>query len=470
MPSPISYAKWSEDFGKSFSGNDQDDVLYHMIKSDEFLNRCIRRKIDAKIFSSRMRQKYCKMILDYYDKYTKAPTNDFITVISTELEGGFLFTDDEVDGVAVYAEKLFSRNVTRGNADFLDDRLDYFLRDRIAQTALGDMIKLSGRPNVKPDGFLGIMSKAVVEANLMTGRDMVESLLDETDYDFQSDVITRFNIPIIDNAMNGGFKAGQFGMIFGFTGRGKTWSIIHLAKIAARFGHTSLLICIELSNKVFKLRVRQALTGLTRFELGDVSNFRSMRRTIKDSMVRKADMLFLGDDEKSLSVSELPSIMSEIKDKKGLVPDLILIDSADDMNPPPGKYNSRTEKLTEIYTYLKNFAKDNDICTITTSQAIRKTEKKKWLYLSDVGEDINKARRSNVVIILNGLDDEMKVGLNRLSLAKYSDGQAGARCYVYQSLGRGQFVLDSGKYVEEGYKLLLERLKEEKLGAGQYGS
>lgn len=459
MPSSLDYAKWSQDFDKDFTNSDQDDVLYFMIKNQEFLSKCIRRRIDPKIFSSTVRQKFCKMILDYYDKYTKAPNDDFLTVVGAEIETGHLFTDEEIDNTAEYTEKLFSRNgSSRSNVDFLDDRINLFLKDRIAQTALNDLIKLSGRPHTTPDKFLDIMDKAVVESNLMTGREVVESLRDEIDYDLQSDIITRWNVPYIDKAMLGGFKEGQFGVIFAYTARAKTWAVTHLAKIGARFGNSSLVIPIELANKVFKQRMRQALTGLDKYEVTDVSRFRDIRQIVKASMVKKSDIFFLGEEEKVLSVSELPATIAEIKDKKGIVPKLILIDSADDMVPPPGRYRSKMEQLTAIYTYLKNFAKDTGICTITTSQAVRKAEGKLWLKLSDVGEDINKVRRAMVVITFNASDDEMKIGLNRMQLIKFSDGQAGARCYIYQDLGIGQFVVDYGRYRKDEYEMMVERL------------
>jgi hypothetical protein len=188
-----------------------------------------------------------------------------------------------------------------------------------------------------------------------------------------------------------------------------------------------------------------SFTGMTDHEIR--SNMSEVKETIQVSLVRKSDVLILDDDEKSLYVDDLSALVGEIETKYSKKIDLILIDSADDMLPIHGcKYGNTLEATDAKYTWLKNYAKNEDKCVITTVQSKAEGEKKFWLTAGTVGLGFVKARKATVGISLNATPEEIKAGLCRIYLFKHTDGRTGAKSWIRQDFSRGQFVTASGDY------------------------
>jgi len=255
---------------------------------------------------------------------------------------------------------------------------------------------------------------------------------------------------------------GSFILVLGYTSVGKSWCASHLVKHAARLGETPLLIDLERSNRQVRLRLRMCFTGMTSREIRQDS--RRASEVVEKSMVKKSNVILLSDDEKSMRVDELPNILDKVEKKYGRRPRFVMIDSADDFTPPEGRYREKIERHTATYTWLKNYAKEeeNDVCICTTTQAQRKAEHKLWLSSGNVGEDINKVRKATVGISINTISRqdgdfalEAQKGFARLFLFKNTDGPFGTRVWIKRDFRIGQFVLDWGLYNWLEYRELL---------------
>jgi replicative DNA helicase len=235
-----------------------------------------------------------------------------------------------------------------------------------------------------------------------------------------------------------------------------------LAKRAVRFGHSCLVIPTEMSNRTWRRRWKQSVTGMTLNELAAQPKAYQQQRA--QVFRRRSSVYLLDEEEKSMSVDALPAVVDEIQRRDGRRIDLILLDSADDLNPPSNassgekaRYRDKIERSTAIYTWLKNYGKDANICIITTSQSRRDAEKKWWATSGTIGEDINKIRKAHVGISLNAKDSELNKGYLRIMLFKHTDGSVGAKCWVRNAYERGQFAYYSEPYVHEVYKEILKK-------------
>lgn len=440
-------------------GKDQDKVVYLMLFDTSFLMTCVRKKIASRLFSSEVRQRLVDIVLEYYTNYQRAPAEDIVELISLKIKSGRI-REEDLDMYSAYLDKVCSQDESEISADFLIDRIESFMKKRIASTAISSLIKLRDRLGIEPDRCVTVMREAIRDIDSMIGRQVVESFVEDSSTELDLEVTTRFNIANIDESLGGGLRRGQLVVILGFINIGKSWSITHLAKMAARLGRTCLIISIEMANKLLKIRLKMCLTGMTKNELArDKSAAKSI---IETSMVRGSDIILLSDDESNLRVDGIPSVLEEIEKKYSHKPRLILIDSADDLLPPEGMDNYKPiERSKAVYTWLKNYAKDNDICIVTTTQAQRRGEKTYWMTAGYVGDDINKLRKATVGISLNATKDEIDAGYVRLYLFKNTDGPVGAKAWALQDFRRGQFICDKGKFNYIEYK---EILKEAGIG------
>jgi len=176
----------------------------------------------------------------------------------------------------------------------------------------------------------------------------------------------------------------------------------------------------------------------------------------------------VSDEEKSSRVDELPGLLEAAEEKHGQKPRLILIDSADDFLPPVGSYRGDIEKNTAIYVWLKNWAKNEDLCVVTTTQAQRRGENRWWSSGSTVGDNIKKIQKATVAISINATPLEIDGGFGRFFLFKNTEGPVGAKIWFKKGFEIGQMFTKQGNYNHLEY---LEMLKE--LGVwkeGQHGT
>ena len=384
--------------------DDQDKVIFLMLNNTEFLGSCMRKKITENLFSSEIRKKMVKLITNFYHTYGKSPGNSIAEIINYEIQQKRI-REENLEMYIAYLEKMRDMLDHDISSSYLLDQLDLFIKERVVHTTINNLSKLKDRFGIEPERFLDIMRKAVGETDSLVGKQMIEAFSEDPIVSPDSDIVTKFNIKPIDNALGGGLKKGMFVVLLAYLGVGKSWATIHLAKMATRLGQSPLIIPLEMPNKMLRTRLKMSFTGMTTAEINRSPT--SAKNIIEESLIKKTEILILSEEESSFYVDGLSSVLDEIESKHFIRPKLILLDSADDMLPPRGeKYSSKIEKSTAIYTYLKNFAKDNDICIVTTTQAQRRGESKWWLTSGTVGEDINKVRRATVGISLNAIERE----------------------------------------------------------------
>ena len=432
--------------------DDQDRIIHMCILDTKFLGQVIRQKIQPSHFASDIRRKTFKTVSEFYKDYKKAPREDIIHEIESKIKRKKIRSEDK----ELYEEYLLNvMSIPPFPQELVMNRLDFFVKTRIVSNLTNSLLKLQDFFDIDPDRALQEVRAAVLEANMSTGRAGAESILHDSIGNIQQQrFVTKFGIDHIDNQLGGGLKRTNYVVIQGYLGMGKSWCINHLAKMAVRFGYSPLVVPTEMSNNTARLRFKMSFTGMSADEV-----FKSpseVKEQTASSMNKGADIFLLSEDEKSMRVDELPAIIEDTESKTGKKIDLVLFDSADDLLPPDGRYRNSIESNTAIHTYLKNFAKDEDMCVVTTAQVRREGEKKEWLGPGNVADNINKFRKATVGISINGIEYEKKRHYYRIWLFKNTDGWEGAKIWCKRNFERGQFVTRYGKWQSHSYKELLE--------------
>lgn len=433
---------------------DQDEVIYLMITDTDALREITYKNTTVRNFTGKDRQKLVNYILDFYQRYGRAPKQDLVDYIETKRRVGVLNDTDE-ELLILKLTDILKLNVDRDRSSYIIDKLDRYTKQRIAATTMNQLSALQGHTQ-DPEKYLELMRNAVNQVEVSSTRSLIEDITDDPLIDFNPRVMTRFNVPVIDSYLGGGFQQGNFGVLQAYTGRGKSWSIIHLAKIAVRLRRNVLVIINEMANRVWKVRWRMSITGMTLDELRQMKTTQIIELQER-SMVGLSKLKLLTEEEKNFVVSDLERIVDETEQADGQPYDLILMDSADDLLPEPGNYRETHNRTTNIYTWLKNYSKSKDKCCITTAQSQRKGETTWWLNASNIGDDINKMRKATQGVSINALSGEIDAGYSRIYLFKNTDGPGEAKALITNDLARGQFVVNSVRYSHAGY---MEELKK----------
>ena len=422
--------------------DDQDRVIHLSILDTEFLGQAIRQKIEPRHFSSDVRQKVYKTSVEFYNNYGKAPGVDIVSEINSKIKRKKIREDDK-DLFENYLLDVIS--IPEFPKRHIMDNLAFFTKTRIVRTLLNTLLKQQDRFEIDPEKSLIALREAVIEANSVAGRSGAESILyDPVENITQRDFVTRFGIAPIDQQLKGGLRVGNYVIILAYLGMGKSWCINHLAKMAVRFGNSPLVIPTEMANETARLRFRMSFTGLTTEQVFERPA--EVRNQVAKSMLKGADIFLLSEEEKSMRVDELPAIIEDTEAKTGKEIKLILFDSADDLLPPDGHYAKPIDANTAIHTFLKNYAKDENKCVVSTVQAQRIGGEKFWLNAANVSDNINKFRKATVGISINGKENEKKRWYYRMWLFKNTDGREGARIWARRDFERGQFVTRYSRY------------------------
>ena len=446
----MDYLDWTPD--------DMDKVIYMMCNDTKFLGACLRKGITIDLFSSTVRQRFVKMLYDYFQKYQRSPGDDLIDVVANMITIGRGINAEDEDMYTQYFANIVEIGGLNISSEYLMDRIDFFIKVRIVNTVTNRLMKLQDTFGSNPDKPLGIISEAVDMANKTLGDSLAEAMTEDTIVDDYSDTAARFNIPLLDRAMGGGLKFGNYVLLLGFTGVGKSWLCVHLCKIAARIGNSVLYIPTELANRTAKIRLRMCMSGKTQDEINERPG--EVKKIIEKSLVKKSNIFLLSEEEKMMSVESLPNVLDDIESRYGKRPRVIIFDSADDLQPPKGRYDNSRDANTAIHTYLKNFAKDNDSCVMSTVQAKAEAEKGWWLGEGMMADNINKPRKATRALSINATKGELAEDYCRLYFFKNSDGPSGSKVWVKRNLGIGQFVMDSGWYKHKEYWGVLSAAQE----------
>jgi hypothetical protein len=250
--------------------------------------------------------------------------------------------------------------------------------------------------------------------------------------------------------------------------QGKSWSLVHYAKMSLLQGKKVLVITLEMSEVKYLLRFIQSLLSISKrksssheiinFILDDEGDFTtfdfskvdrmSFDETDSSAYVRKKIDKF--KNRMSLFVKEFPmgkltikgleTYLENLFNNYNYIPDVILIDYADLFELDSSSLRASTGA---VYKNLRGLASDRVIAAVTASQTNRLAVGKKVITLEDLSEDYSKGMTADIVVTYNQTPLEKAYGLARLYVAKNRDEDSGRTILISQNYGLGQFCLDS---------------------------
>ena len=394
-------------FGKRF----QENICQLMLEDRPFFDQ-ITEVLDINFFEKKYLQIFSQTLINYRDKYNQHPNAEvMMSLLRTEL-------NHHDKAVAQQVREFYARIHTSDGVEealYVKDQAIDFCRKQALKAAMIQSSKLLSSSSFDE------IEKVIKEA-LVLGTD------NNFGHDFHRDCLRRFELisrnPIttgwsrMDEICKGGLGSSELGVVIAPTGAGKSMVLVHLATRAILEGKTVVYYTLELKDTVVGQRFDCCISGIP---LGD-------HRMRKEEILKKIEdidgsLIIKEYPTKSASVQTLKNHIEKLR-KRGIEPDMILVDYADLLRPVRSSGEKRHE-LEETYEGLRGLAQTYEVPIWTASQTNRSGLNAEVITMEAISEAFNKCFVADFIFSLSRTVQDKQANKGRLFIAKNRNGPDG---------------------------------------------
>tara|TARA_R110001583_G_scaffold191714_2_gene357376 strand:+ start:6348 stop:7706 length:1359 start_codon:yes stop_codon:yes gene_type:complete len=394
-------------FGKSF----QEDLCHLMLQDRPFCDQ-ITEVLSLEFLQYEHLRVFTKTILDYRHNYKMHPS---YKIMATHISSGLdEYSDALQKQIRQFYAKVLSDSEIDGAQYIKDNALD-FCRKQVLKGAMMKSVKL-----IKTSSFDEIQK--VIQDALKLGTD------NNFGHDYLKDFEERFSIknrdPVptgwdrIDDICKGGLGKRELGVAIAPTGAGKSMILACLGANALKQGKTVVHYTLELADTVVGSRYDSSITGVP---LGDLmSNKQKILDVVKDV---EGTLIIKEYPTKSASTETIKNHIERLK-KRGIEPDMIIVDYADLLRPVKETREKRHD-LENIYEELRGIAQIYDCPLWTASQTNRSGLNAEVITMEAISEAFNKCFVSDFIFSLSRTIEDKNANTGRVFVAKNRNGPDG---------------------------------------------
>ena len=395
-------------YGKDF----QEKLCRLMLEDRPFCDQ-MEEVLNVNFFEKAYLRSFTSMILDYRTDYGTHPTYE---VLAMKIKGDITTLDRAVQTqVREFYARVLSNKSEIKEAEWVKDKALDFCRKQVLKEAMLQSVKL-----LKSSSFDEIQK--VIEDALKLGTD------NNFGHDYLKDFETRFLIktrnPVstgwgrVDDLCHGGLGSSELGVVIAPTGAGKSMVLVSMGAQAVEDGKTVVHYTLELADAVVGSRYDSKITGI---QLKDLYSSKEMvRERIQDIEGR---LIIKEYPTKSASPRTISSHIEKLK-KRGIHPDMIIVDYADLLRPVRHTSEKRHD-LENIYEDLRAIAQTYECPVWTASQTNRSGLNAEVITMESISEAFNKCFVADFIFSLSRTAQDKQANKGRIFIAKNRNGPDG---------------------------------------------
>ena len=310
--------------------------------------------ISEEYFENPAQKWVIKEILRYYDKYHTTPS---LEILKVELQK----VDNEVLQISIKEQLKHAYISSDEDLEYVQEEFTNFCRNQQLKKALMSSVDM-----LKAGDFDGI--RFLVDNALKAGQDK------NLGHEYIKDIEDRYRensretIPTpwdrINGILQGGLGNGDFGLIFGNPGGGKSWSLVAIGGHAVRLGYNVLHYTLELGEDYVGKRYDAFFTNIS------VDKINSHRSKVEDLIPNLPGHLIIKEYPTGrASVATIESHIAKCT-SMGKKPDMVIIDYVDLLSSRKTN-RERKDEIDDIYTSTKGLARQLNIPIWSVSQVNR---------------------------------------------------------------------------------------------------
>ena len=378
--------------------------------------------LSEEYFDNQAHKWIIKEILRYYDKYHTTPSMDILKVEVKKI-------DNEVLQVSVKEQLREAYQASEEDLEYVQEEFSTFCKNQQLKKALLNSVDL-----LKAGDFDGI--KFLVESALKAGQDK------NIGHEYNKDIEARFREDArkviatpwerINDLLQGGLGNGDFGLIFGNPGGGKSWSLVALGGYAVRMGCNVLHYTLELGEDYVGRRYDAFFTNTP------VDKILKNRKKVEDIIPQLPGELIIKEFPTGrATISTVEAHIRKVKDL-GVEPDLIIIDYVDLLSTNK-RTSDRKGEIDDIYTSTKGLARELNLPIWSVSQVNRAGAKDDVIEGDKAAGSYDKIMITDFCLSLSRKAKDKVNGTGRFHIMKNRYGMDGLTFGVKADTSTGHF-------------------------------
>ena len=408
-----------QEYGVSF----QIKVLSSLLTHKDFLIN-INDLLNDEDFDNQAHRWIVKEILKYYDVYHTTPSMD---VLKVELQK----IDNEVLKLSIREQLKLAYEASDEDLKYVQEEFSHFCRNQQLKKALLGSVDL-----LKSGEYDSI--RTLIDNALKAGQDKNIGHEYEKDIESRYREESRTTIPTpwgqINDLLQGGLGNGDFGLIFGNPGGGKSWSLVALGGFAVRLGYNVLHYTLELGEQYVGLRYDAFFSKIP------VNTITSNRDKVEEIIPELPGKLIIKEFPTGrTTVNRIESHIQKAQDS-GVKPDLIIIDYVDLLTTKKRTVDRKGE-IDDIYTSTKGLARELNLPIWSVSQVNRAGAKDDVVEGDKAAGSYDKIMITDVCISLSRKRKDKVNGTGRFHIMKNRYGMDGLTFGVKADTSTGHFEL-----------------------------
>ena len=250
----------------------------------------------------------------------------------------------------------------------------------------------------------------------------------------------------INNLLQGGLGNGDFGLVFGNPGGGKSWSLVALGGYAVSLGYNVLHYTLELGEDYIGKRYDAYFTKIP------VNKIHSFRDKIDETIPQLKGQLVIKEFPTGrATISTIESHINKCS-SLGINPDLIIIDYVDLLSSRK-KNRERKDEIDDIYTSTKGLARQLNIPIWSVSQVNRAGAQDKIIEGDKAAGSYDKMMISDFAMSLSRKKEDKVNNTGRFHIMKNRYGMDGLTFSVSADVSTGHFEVYDYKDDQENEPL-----------------
>jgi len=409
-------------------------VLSSLLTRKEFLIN-IHDVLSEEYFDNSAHKWIIAEILKYYERYHTVPSMDVLKVEMKKIE-------NEVLQLSIKEQLREAYTASEDDLVYVEQEFSNFCKNQQLKKALLTSVDL-----LKAGDYDSI--RHLVDNALKAGQDKNVGL------EYSKDIQSRYReehrpvIPtpwdLFNNLFQGGIGPGDFGLIFGNPGGGKSWTLIALGAHAVSLGFNVIHYTLELGEDYVGLRYDACFTGVP------VNTIKDFQSRVEDTVTNLPGNLII--KEYSPGKASMSTLEAHIKKciEQDFKPDLIIIDYVDLLRSK--RTNSeRKEEIDDIYLSTKGLAREMKIPIWSVSQVNRSGAKDDIIEGDKAAGSYDKIMITDISISLSRKKEDKVAGTGRFHIMKNRYGGDGMTFGAKVDTSTGRFeIFDDYEENDESY-------------------
>jgi len=238
----------------------------------------------------------------------------------------------------------------------------------------------------------------------------------------------------INEHIQGGLGSGDFGLIFGNPGGGKSWSLVAIGAYAVQQGYNVVHYTLELDEHYVGRRYDAYFTNTPVQEV-----IKHKEKVIEEVSKLKGKLIIKDFAMGKASLSTIKSHLQKVEDNE-FTPDLVIIDYVDLLKSDRSS-SERKREIDDIYTGTKGLARELKIPIWSVSQVNRMGAQDKIIEGDKAAGSYDKIMITDIALSLSRRKEDKVNGTGRFHFMKNRYGMDGMTFSVQADTSTGHFIV-----------------------------